>query len=122
MGISSLKGEEALHLLGDLIEPAVSIMRDKNVVNAARSGNILDIVKLMCKDHAKEVNTIMAIAERQDPATYEVGFFELPNKLVALLNEPEVMQLFMPQGQTEEKSSSGSASENIKAQKKQSSS
>lgn len=119
MRLSELKGEKALDVLGELLEPAVKIMQDPQVAAAARSGKALDIVKVMCKDHKQEVITILAILDEQDPATYEVGLLTLPAKLLELFNDPEVQRLFMPQGQKEEEISSGSASASTEGRKKQ---
>ena len=47
MRLSELKGEKALDVLGEIIEPAVRIMQDKKIVTAARSGKTLEIVKIM---------------------------------------------------------------------------
>lgn len=116
MRLSDLKGEKALEVLGEVIEPAVRIMQDKKVVKAARAGNTLEIVKIMCRDHKKEVIHILAVLDEEDPATYEVGLLTLPAKLLQFLNDPEVQKLFISQGQTE--TSSGSASETTKGRKK----
>lgn len=122
MRLSDLKGEQALDVLGDIIEPAVRIMKDQKIAAAARAGNTLEIVRILCKDHKQEVITMLAILDGEDPATYEVGLLTLPAKLMELLNDPEVQRLFTPRGQTEEKTSSGSASENTEGRKKQRSS
>lgn len=118
MRLSDFKGEKALAVLGEIIDPAVRIMQDKAVAAAARAGNILEIVKIMCKDHKSEVITIMAVLDEQDPATYEVGLLTLPAKLLELFNDPEIQKLFISQGQTEGQTSSGSASENTEGRKK----
>ena len=119
MKLSELKGEKALDVLAEIIEPAVSIMQDKDVVTNARKGNTLGVVKAMCKSHKKEVITILAALEEQDPNTYEVGLLTLPAKLLELLNDPEIQRLFTPAAQTSDKPSSGPVSENTKDRKKQ---
>lgn len=118
MRLADLKGENALAVLGEIIDPAVRIMQDPAIATAARAGNILEIVKLMCKTHKTEVITIMAVLDGQDPATYEIGLLTLPAKLVELLNDPEIQKLFLSQGQTEGPISSGSASETTEGRKK----
>ena len=122
MRLSDLKGEKALEALGEIIEPAVKIMQDPAVVSAARAGNTLEIVKIMCKNHKKEIITILAVLDGEDPDTYEVSLLTLPAKLLELLNDPEVQKLFTSPGQTEGETSFGSVSENTEGHKKQSSS
>ena len=43
---------------------------------------------------------------------YKCNVFSLPVKILELLNDPEMIQLFQYQGQTGDANSSGSASEN----------
>jgi len=119
MKISDLKGEKALEVLGDIVEPAMRIMKDKAVVAEAQAGNTAGLIRAMCKGHAKDVIHILAVMEEQDPATYEVGLLTLPAKLVQLLNDPEIQSLFTSPGQKKDKPNSGSPTENTKARKKQ---
>lgn len=119
MKLSELKGEKALDVLAEIIEPAVAIMQDKDVVTNARKGNTLGVVKVMCKSHKREVITILAALEEQNPDTYEVGLLTLPAKLLELLNDPEIQRLFTPAGQTSGAQSSGPVSVNTKDRKAQ---
>ena len=116
MKLSELKGEKALDVLADIIEPAVEIMQDKRVVTAAKAGKTLEIVKTACKHHKKAIITILAVLDEADPATYEVGVLTLPAKILELLNDPEIQTLFISPPKKEAKKSSGKQSENIEAQ------
>jgi hypothetical protein len=52
MKLSEYKGEQALDMLADLIEPAATIMADKEIANAVRA-NLprIKIVKAAIKNH-----------------------------------------------------------------------
>ena len=113
MKLSELKGEEALDVLADLIEPAAEIMTDKEVVDAVRSGATLKGVKKAIKNHKRAVITMLAVLDRQDPEQYTVNFVTLPVKLLELMNDLELKSLFISQGQKGDAASSGSVSENI---------
>lgn len=111
MKLSEYKGEQALDMLADLIEPAATIMADKEVANFAKSGKpVIKIIKPLIKNHKKEVIEIMAILEGEDPKKYadKVNLFTLPAKLLELLNDPDLQSLFTLQGQKTE-TYSGSA-------------
>lgn len=113
MKLSDIRGEKALDVLADLLEPAAEIVQDKAVVAAFDGGdNVLAAVKAAIKNHKKAVITILAITEGENPATYQPNVLSLPMKLIEILNDEELMGLFTSQGQTES-TSSGSVSENI---------
>jgi len=112
MKISDFRGEQALDLFADLIEPAAEIMADKNVVDAARRGDKLTAIKIAVKAHKKAVIRILAILDGEDPETYSVSILTLPVKLLEILNDEETINLFRSQGQMKPSASSGSATEN----------
>jgi hypothetical protein len=113
MKLSEYKGEKALDMLADLIEPATAIMADKEISNAVKA-NLpkIKIVKTAIKNHKPEVIEIMAILDGADPKDYaeKVTLFTLPAKLLEILNDPDLTSLFTSQGQKIE-TLSGSATE-----------
>lgn len=116
MRLSEYKGEQALDMLADLIEPVATIMADPEIERLARSGQPqVKIIKPAIKNHKKEVIEILAILDCADPSDYasKVNLFTLPAKLLEILNDPDLMSLFTSQGQTKDETSSGSATENI---------
>ena len=112
MKISEIKGQEAIDVLADLIEPASVIFTDQKVVSAMRSGDKKAAIKVLLKSHSKEVIYMLAILEREDPKTYNPSILSLPLKLLELLNDPEVQMAFLSPAQMEVKTSSSSAMEN----------
>jgi len=118
MKLSEYKGEQALDMLADLIEPAAAIMADKEIATLVKSGAPqIKIIKPAIKNHKPEVIEILAILDGEDPAEYaeKVNLFTLPFKLLEILNDPDLMGLFTSQGQKKEETSSGSATESTEA-------
>lgn len=113
MKLSEIKGEQALDVLADLIEPASEIMTDKMVVATAKSGQKLRAIKLAIKNHKKAVIEILAALDGADVDNYEVNVLTLPAKLLEILNDPVVMSLFSSQVEKTEKTSSTPATGNI---------
>lgn len=118
MRLSEIKGQEAIDALADLIKPATEIFSDKKVVELLRGQNKIEAIQVMLKTHGKAVIEMLAILDRQDPATYEPSIVTLPMKLLEFLNDPEVTELFFSQAQTEEQTSSSSVTANTEEKRK----
>ena len=112
MKLSEYQGEEALDILADLIEPAGEIMSDKEIGEVFKE-NRFKAIGLAIKNHKKAVMQILATMDGVPVEEYKCNVFSLPVKILELLNDPEMIQLFQYQGQTGDANSSGSASENI---------
>ena len=115
MKLSDYKGEKALDVLADLIDPASEIFGDKEIIDAFRNGKKLKGVKFAIKNHKKSVIELLAILDDEDPEKYaeKINLLTLPVKLLQILNDSELAQTFSSQGQTGDATSSGSVSENI---------
>ena len=118
MKLSEIKGEAALDLLADIIEPATEIMTDPNLQKLVKAKNKGAIIKLLIKDHKKSIIEILAMIDGVPVDEYQVNVFTLPMKLLELLNDKDLMGFFTSQGLTEEVISSVAPAENIKAQKR----
>ena len=112
MKLSEIKGEQALDILADLLEPATEIITDEELRDKFREDDKLGAVKIALKGHKTAVIQIMALLDGQNPAEYEVNLFTLPKKLLEIFNDPLVVDLFSSQGQNEDENSSGSATVN----------
>ena len=108
---SEYQGEAALDILADLIEPAGEIMSDKQIGDVFKE-NRFKAIGLAIKNHKKAVIQILAIMDGVPVEEYKCNVFTLPVKIIELLNDPDIVQLFTYQGQTGDANSSGSASEN----------
>jgi len=111
--LSEFRGEEALDVLVDLIDPATEIMTDKALIELFRASNMAEAAKVAIKNHKKAVLEILARLDGEDPATYAPSLFALPRKLLEIFNDPELVDLFTSQGQKEDQTNSGSATANI---------
>ena len=111
MKLSEYQGEAALDILADMIEPAGEIMSDKEIGEVFKK-NRFRAIGLAIKNHKKAVMQIMAIMDGVPVDEYKCNVFTLPAKILELLNDPALIQLFTYQGQTGDANSSGSVSEN----------
>lgn len=114
MKLSDIRGEKAIEMLADLMEPVAEIMADKEVVVQIRGGQKIKGIAAALRGHKKACLTILALTEGENPETYSPNIFAIPKKGLELLNDPELMSLFTSQSQ-EGKTSSGSAMENTEA-------
>ena len=121
MKLSDIKGEEALDVLADIIEPVAIIMADGEVSKIYKSGQPkIKLVKYIIKEHKPQVIEILAILDRKDPKEYakEMSLLTLPMKLLEILNDEDLMSVFQSQGQNMAKTSSGSVMENTEVVEK----
>lgn len=101
MKLSDIKGERALDVLADMIEPVAEIMTDKEIVDILQSGKApAKAIKLSLKNHKKAVIAMLAAIDGEDPETYQPSLFVLPKRLLDLLNDPELQRLFSSQDST----------------------
>lgn len=112
MKLSEYQGEAALDILAELIEPAGEIMADKEIGEVFKQ-NRFKAIGLAIKNHKKAVMQILATMDGIPVEEYKCNVFTLPVKILEVLNDPELVQLFTYQGQTGDANSSGSASANI---------
>ena len=110
MKLSEYQGESALDILADMIEPAGEIMSDKEIGEVFKE-NRFKAIGMAIKNHKKAVMQIMAIMDGVPVDEYKCNVFTLPVKILELLNDPALIQLFTYQGQTGDANSSGSVSE-----------
>lgn len=116
MRLHELEGEQALEVLADLLDPAAEIFQDEEIVAALRGdGSRLEKIKVVLKKKPKAVIKLMAILDGEDPETYKVNVFTLPVKIIQLLNDPLLADLFTSQGQPTGNASSGSVKVNTEA-------
>lgn len=106
--------EEELDLFADLLDPVAEILSDNAVANVFRSnGKPITAVKYAIKNHKQAVIEILARIDGEPVESYRVTALSLPVKILALLNKPEVKDLFTSQGMSDDAGSSSSAMENI---------
>jgi hypothetical protein len=93
--LSEIKGEEALDVLAEIIEPAAEIFTDEAVKKALTEGkNKLEAVKVVLKNHKKAVIAVMAALEGVAVEEYQPPLLALPTMLMEVLNDPELQKLF----------------------------
>lgn len=119
MKLSEIKGEQALDVLADIMDPVTRILADGEVARLYKAGQPkLMLAKYIIKNNKKEIIEIMARLEFKEPKDYakEMNLVSLPVKLLELLNDEELVKVFRSQGQNMEQTSSGLATENTEVE------
>ena len=114
MKLSEFKDDAALDLIADIIEPATEILADP-AIKEAFSRSKLAAIKVAIKNHKSAIKEIIARLDGKKPEEYHFTALSLPVKLLSLLNDPELQQLFTLSGRTEGENACSSASENTEA-------
>ena len=95
MKLSEIKGEEALDVLADIIEPIAEITADEEFVKLANSNATkARLIAYTIKNHKGEVIKMLAALEMKKPEEFEFTLLTLPKKLKELFEDEEVMSLF----------------------------
>ena len=123
MKLSDYKGEEALDVLADIIEPLANIIADAEIQELSKKPNtpIIAMVKPAIKNHKGDLISVLARLENMPVEEYreKMNLLTLPMQVMELLNDSEVQKLFFSQGESQMTSSasSSSATENTEAEK-----
>lgn len=100
MKLSDFKGEEAIEVLADIIEPISNIATDEQVKEAFRANSKMKVAQAILRNHPKEIIEVLARLDNKTVEEYEVTLFTLPMKLLEILNDKELTSLFQSQEQT----------------------
>ena len=136
MRLSDYKGEEALDVLADIIEPLTFILADEEIQKMRqedqkrreeavknkkpfRSTPMIKFVTPAIKNHKPEIIQVLARLNNQTPEEYtaNLSLVTLPLQVLEFINDPEIQAFFTSQSQSPEtpSASSGSATENTEA-------
>lgn len=94
MKLSDIQNEQALDVLADIIEPTASILADEEVKRIYNNEPKLKLVSYILKNHKESVIEIMARLDGKDAENYTFNLLTLPKKLLELINDPELQELF----------------------------
>ena len=106
MKLSDYKGEDAIEVLADIIEPLALILADKEIRQLVQDKGTktapIKLVKPALKNHKKEVLEILARIENVPVDEYAetVNVFTLPMQVLDFINDKNVQNLFTSQRQT----------------------
>lgn len=115
MKLADYKGEKALYKLAELIDPITVIMTDEKVrENMRKKSSRKDAVKYMIRNHVHSVIELLGILDDVDMTKHyneyaeKITLMSLPARLLEVLNDPDLMELFYSEGQNDSSASSGS--------------
>lgn len=114
--LSDIKGEDALDVLAELMEPLSEFATDQEFVRLIRSRKNMPAIQHALRTHKKALIRALAIIEGANPAEYNPSILRLPAMLIELFNDPELLALFPS---VETVTSSGSAMENTEGEETQ---
>lgn len=114
MKISDFKGKNAIEFIGDIIEPVSKIFSDEIVRGffSKNADNKSAIAKHICKEYATETIEVLAAMQGVTPEEYEGNPFTIMMQIFEIMNDPDLMSVFISPEQKTEKKSSGSVTAN----------
>lgn len=118
MRLSEIKGENAIDVIADLLDPLTEILADPEIKKVAQSNEpILTKAKVILKRQKKAVIEVLAIVNQTPLEEFNPSLLELPVMLVDLINDlksnEELASLFQSQGEMITDAPSFPATQNI---------
>jgi CRISPR/Cas system-associated endonuclease Cas3-HD len=119
MRLSEIKGENAIDVLADMLDPLTEMLADPKVKEVARSKSptLIKASKIL-KYQKKAVLEMLAVLNQTPVEEFKPSLLELPIMLAELINDikenKELISLFQSQGQMITDAPFGPATENIK--------
>lgn len=98
--LSDYRDEEALELLADLLEPFAALFQDKEFRREFEKNNMIRAAALAVKRHKPEIMAILARMEGVDVKEYHCSIATLPLRLIELMQDKELQQVFTSQVET----------------------
>lgn len=121
MRLSDFKGEEAIDVLADIIDPISKILTDAEIqeLSKKKDVSVVSYIKPMLKNNKKETIEILARLDNKSVEEYTktLNLLTLPAQVMDLINDPELQKLFLSQEQSESNASSTPATETTEAGK-----
>lgn len=114
--LSEIKGDNAIDVIADILDPVAVMLADKEVEKTIKS-KVPVIVKaqVILKRQKKAILEILAILNQVDPKEFNPSLIELPVMLMSVIQDieahPELKILFQSQGQMTTSVSSGAVME-----------
>ena len=97
MKLSEIQGDAALEAIAELIDPVCEIVADDKVKVAFRTNRILG-AKTVLKTHKASLTKILAILDGESADTYKLSMLTAPVKLMEILTDPVMIDLFTSAG------------------------
>lgn len=116
--LSDYQGEEAIELLGEILEPTMLILADKEVSEGTGERTALKLATIILKKHPHEILEILARLDGEEPSTYKCNILTLPSKIIQILNDKDLMDFFASQTAEMLKSASGAVTANTEEEEK----
>ena len=95
MRLSDIKGENAIDVLAELMDPISEIFSDQKIKEGYEK-NKIEAIKIALKEHKKAVIHMMAVLSLKTDEEYlkDLNMAKLPKDIFDLLNDPELESLF----------------------------
>ena len=118
--LSEFKDDEAMDVLAEILDPMVHMMQNKKFVLAFKGDkkndikpNRVEAIKIAITDNRADVVKIMAVLNETPVEEFHYNLLTLPQMMVEMFNDKELIDFFGYQSETDSEIPSGSAMENI---------
>lgn len=117
--LSEFKDDEAMDVLVEILEPATNLIKNAKFKLAIRGDkekkikpNRMEAIKIAITDNRKDIVKIMAVLNETPVEDFHYSLLTLPQMVMELFNDKELIDFFQYRGETVSQTPSGSAMEN----------
>lgn len=117
--LSEFKDDEAMDVLVEILEPATNLIGNAKFKTAIRGDkekdikpNRMEAIKIAITDNRKDIVKIMAVLNETPVEEFHYSLLTLPQMVMELFNDKELIDFFSYRGETGSVTPSGSATEN----------
>lgn len=117
--LSEIKDDEAMDVLAEIIEPVSKLIMDEDFKDAIKGNKEKKIkpdrmkaVKIAITKYREETVKVMAVLEGTPVEEFHYNLLTLPQMVLTVFNDKELIDFFSPQAEKDSNKSSGSAMEN----------
>lgn len=114
--LSEIRDDEAMDVLAEIIEPISNLIMDeefKDVIRGNKDKKIkpdrMKAVKIAITKHREDTVKIMAVLEGVPVEEFHYNLLTLPQMVLTVFNDKELIDFFSPQAESDSKKPSGSA-------------
>lgn len=124
--LSEFKDEQALDVLAEILESAISLISDnefKLAILGDKENNLppnkMKAINVCLRHHKAEIINIMAVLNETPVEEFHFNALTLPRMVLFMFNDRELIDFFKYQSQTDSETSSGSVTESTEGIEKE---
>ncbi len=95
MKITEITGVKAIETIGLLLNPVTAISQDPKTKELYKNDSTMNLIQYIMIEHAEDIHEILALLNGKTVAEYQPNALEMYKEINELMNDEEIMNLFV---------------------------